>query len=284
MSHKVEIMCVGAQKSGTTSLHDILKNHPQIELPYLKELYYFTDDREYRNINNFHKHYRFIENKVAMNITPNNMCHPKAMERIFQYNPNMKIIIMLREPTSRFISQYKMKERVLLEKRSFKDVVDDELDNQKYLSKYCQSYAYRSLYHPQIKKVLSIFPREQVYFVLFEEYTVDQIKVVNDILKWCGLQSFEFEPINSNKGFYPKKSLLWKFLMLIPRRYLRSIEFVLKINLRRMFSTWVRKDAPPPLIDQDSVNKLNDFFTETINETELLTGLDCNVWRRPKDK
>jgi hypothetical protein len=269
MSRKIEIMCVGAQKSGTTSLHDILKNHPQIELPYIKELYYFTDDREYRSIKNFHKHYKFDENKVAMNITPNNMCHPKAMERIYQYNPNMKIIVMLREPISRVISQFKMKERVLLEKRSFKEVVNDEIDNLRYKTQDCKSYVWRSLYHHQINKILSIFPKEQVYFVLFEDYAKDQKTIVNEILQWCGLESFEFEPINSNKGFYPKKSLLWKMLMMIPRK---------------MFSQWVRKDAEPPLIDQDSVNKLKEFFIETINETEKLTGLNCSVWREAKDK
>ena len=40
-------ICLGAQKAGTTTLHDILRQHPQIFLPYNKEAPFFCEDEAY---------------------------------------------------------------------------------------------------------------------------------------------------------------------------------------------------------------------------------------------
>jgi len=279
MSKKVEIMVVGAQKCGTTSLHDILSNHPQLELPFLKELYFFTNSKQYANVANFHQHYKFLDGKVAMNITPNNMCHPHAMQRIYDYNPQMKIVVMLREPTARCISQYKMRERTLKEKRSFKEVVNFELNDKNLGQPDCLSIVYRSMYDLQIQGILDVFPRNQVYFILFEDFVKDQQKSVNDLLAWCNLSSFSFEPVNSNESFYPKKTLIWRLLMKFPARYLRYIQTKLNVNIRQNLKDIYKKRGTPPIIDIETIHTLQAFFKERIDETERLTGLNLDVWR-----
>ena len=50
-----EFICVGAQKSGTTLLHDVLKQHEQIFLPQIKETKFFQLDEKYNHGLNYYQ-------------------------------------------------------------------------------------------------------------------------------------------------------------------------------------------------------------------------------------
>ncbi|MBS3991666.1 MAG: sulfotransferase [Erysipelothrix sp.] len=284
MNQKIEILCVGAQKAGTTSLHNILKNHPQIELPYIKEIYYFSDDKEYRSLSNLHRHYSFEAGKVAMNITPSNMCNDLAIQRIYEYNPNMKIIMLLRNPTNRVISQYRMRYRNFNEKRSLSEVISDEIDSRIFEKRACSSLLYRSMYSQQIKHIQSFFPKEQLYYVLFEEFSKNQKRVIDDLLNWCQLPVFDFEHVHSNEKFNGSKNILWRIATKIPHKLVLRIQEIFKVNLRQLVKSHVKKDMIQPLIDEATVLRLQYFFKETIDETERLTGLNLDIWRNSTSK
>ena len=44
----INFYCVGAQKAGTTTLHDILIQHPEVYLPETKEAHFFDEDEKYK--------------------------------------------------------------------------------------------------------------------------------------------------------------------------------------------------------------------------------------------
>lgn len=278
MSQTIEIMCIGAQKAGTTSLHHLLKQHPQLELPYIKELYYFSDDKQYQSLSNLHRHYSFKDGKIAVNVTPAYMCSKKAIQRIYNYHPNMKLIMILRQPTQRCISQYLMRYRNLMEHRSFKEVMDEELTLKAYEDKECKSILYRSLYHLQIKHVLSIFPKEQVYFIKFEEFSSQQNQVMQDLMSWCQLEHFDFKFTHTNEKFKGSNSLLWKMVMRIPHPWILRFQEIFKVNLRGFVKRMVKNDRQDPMIDDETIERLNEFFKESMLETARLTGLNCDDW------
>src|SRR6185503_8706746 len=94
---------VGAPKSGTTSLYFYLKSHPQIFVPRRKELLFFCDDLHFTypilNEHQFLDYYRDAGGKNAVGeVSVWNLYSRHAPQNIFRFNPDSRIIIILRHP------------------------------------------------------------------------------------------------------------------------------------------------------------------------------------------
>lgn len=115
---------IGAQKSGTTWLHKMLKQHPEIFLPSKKELMFFDNESNFNKIGieGYEKYFQGSNNYSAVGeITPGylwssgsclnqykiNPFREKIPERIrFFLGNNVKLIVILRNPVDRAISAY----------------------------------------------------------------------------------------------------------------------------------------------------------------------------------
>ena len=100
---KLDLVIVGAQKAGTTSLHQYLKSHPDISGHSVTEFTYFTDNNVHKDgfESAFKKYFDKQEYKriVAKNVTINQQ--ENSLIKLKEHNPKVKIIFMLREPVSR---------------------------------------------------------------------------------------------------------------------------------------------------------------------------------------
>src|SRR6185436_16362908 len=100
---KPDFFVVGAPKSGTTSLYFYLKSHPQIFLPRRKELLFFCDDLHFTfpvlNEPEFLNYYRDVKDQLAAGeVSVWNLYSKNAARNIFHFNPDSRIIILLRHP------------------------------------------------------------------------------------------------------------------------------------------------------------------------------------------
>ena len=75
-------MCIGAAKSGTTTLYDILKQHPDIYIPAFKEPHFFDIPENYNNgIEWYEKNYfRYINKKIIADFTPSYFLKNKLLK------------------------------------------------------------------------------------------------------------------------------------------------------------------------------------------------------------
>src|SRR5947209_17259838 len=101
--HKVErldFIVPGAQKSGTTALHYFLKKHPQIALPDRQEMHFFDDEEIFSRPVDYellHRHFHAAARSTVIGeVTPSYLYWKPALERIENYNPQIKLIILLR--------------------------------------------------------------------------------------------------------------------------------------------------------------------------------------------
>jgi hypothetical protein len=112
-----DFLIVGAQKSGTSSLFAYLSQHPQILAASKKETHYFDGGRQNSKINNFQSRELWCRTYFPLKIkmrsgfktfeaTPEYIFHPKAPQRIHKLLPNIKMILLLRNPTDRAIFHY----------------------------------------------------------------------------------------------------------------------------------------------------------------------------------
>ncbi|MFI5363033.1 MAG: sulfotransferase domain-containing protein [Elusimicrobiota bacterium] len=106
MHARPSFIVIGAQKAGTTALFQNLSRHPRIAPPIEKEIDFFScGGRFRRGIDFYHSHFPTREalgaEGVTYDVSPDYMVSPEAARRIFEYDPKMKLIAVLRDPVSR---------------------------------------------------------------------------------------------------------------------------------------------------------------------------------------
>ena len=110
-----DFLGIGTQKGGTTYLHGLLKQHPQVYLAYPKEVHFFS--LHYDKGLNWYSHQFDIAtaDQRCGEITPYYLFHPLAAERIATALPKVKLVVLLRDPVDRALSQYFHSKRLGLE-------------------------------------------------------------------------------------------------------------------------------------------------------------------------
>ena len=158
MSRKVNFIGIGAQKAGTSWLAEALNEHPEIYIHKKKEAHYFNRRRFF--INTFHYERSFRpkkQEKIIGEITPSYISDKKVAKRIYNYNPSIKIIAILRDPTDRCVSQYRMEmKRGTIEKNE--NIWDAFIND---LPKYGPMRE-RGYYKQQLDRYYKLFNKEQI--------------------------------------------------------------------------------------------------------------------------
>ena len=206
--HKVErldFIVAGAQKSGTTALRYFLKKHPQIALPDRQELHFFDDEGIFSRPVDYellHRHFRPIGRvqswllpvrlrPIAGEVTPSYLYWKPAMERIRNYNPLIKLIILLRNPIDRAFAHWNMQRFKDREPLDFLDALKEEPRRiAQPLTIESRRFAYvdRGFYSEQLERVFKFFPREQVRIVKFEDFRDRKQETLNGIFEFLGVK------------------------------------------------------------------------------------------------
>lgn len=207
---RVDFIIAGVQKAGTTAVHDFLAQHPQIALLRDQALHffdkeeYFAAEPDYRILHgNFDAGWRW---RVAGEATADYLYYPRALERIAAYNPKMKIVISLRNPTERAFSQWNMRREKDQEPLEFLDALKRDQEIGIWKSPRGNAYLARSLYSPQLEKVFSLFPREQVFILKYENFRADPHPIICDIFDFIGVpRKAGLKNKERNVGSYSRK-------------------------------------------------------------------------------
>ena len=107
---KVNTFIIGAQKCGTTSLHEALCSHSRcIEAPFKKELHFWSNGPGPNLLAEYESQFPFLSAKFRLlDSTPNYLFETSVISRIHRYNPNAKFIVLLRNPIKRAFSAWSM--------------------------------------------------------------------------------------------------------------------------------------------------------------------------------
>lgn len=117
MEQRVEFVIAGAQKAGTSALHQYLRRHPQLFLPARKELHFFDNESLHwpGGDDLYDRYHQAFHEAAAGSIwgeaTPIYMYWEPSVARICQYNPAIKLVLVLRNPITRAFSHWNMESR-----------------------------------------------------------------------------------------------------------------------------------------------------------------------------
>jgi len=201
------LIIVGAQKAGTSSLFNYMAQHPDARPSFKKEVHFFdTGNSEYANVYKkglkwYKAHFPvrrpWDKTSVAFESSPRYLFDPDTPERIANDLPNVKIVILLRNPTERAISHYFHAKRRGNESRPIMKAMKDE---EKLLAAYIErkewnslvyrenSYKKRGLYWKQLERYFSLFDREQILVESSERFFADPKTVLAEVFEFAGMQ------------------------------------------------------------------------------------------------
>src|SRR5947199_4885982 len=192
---RLDFVLVGAQKSGTTALHYFLSRHPKITMGDQQEIHFFDNDALFvsgPDYEQLHKHYPLLNaSTIAGDCTPSYVYHKPAMERIWKYNPKIKLLIILRNPVDRAFAHWNMQRFKGREPLDFLDAVREEKNRAKEaapLQSRRYSYVDRGFYAEQIERVFKLFPTEQVKIIKLDEFRDKKSETLDAIFRFLGLE------------------------------------------------------------------------------------------------
>ncbi len=291
MSNRDFIICIGAEKAGTTTLYSLFQEHPEVVVSLEKETGFFYNDELFEKglnwyIGNF---FPDIDEQGCMFEADPNYCYfDKCLRRLRQCIPNARIIFILRHPVERAFSQYLMMKKWGLELLDFEQAC--AVEPTRILKGDWQKghfgYVDRSDYLPQVKKILSIFPRNQVYFIEFNTFIKNQQLEYNKLLKWLGLNSCEtYVEKHANKSSSPRIKFLSQLIH--HPRYRKSRQWIARLigqkgalRVKAALEKVLHTNKKSEKVSPEFYHYLWQRFAKDVKEIEVLTGLDLSSWER----
>src|SRR5690554_5810511 len=118
----INTFLIGVQKAGTTTFWNWLEQHPEIYGPVVMYVYHFFTHQTWweKCVNHLHKFYKSYQNEpIIMHSGVNYYFEPEFIERVLEYQPEGKYIIILRDPIERAWSAFHYFTKLRQEKRTF---------------------------------------------------------------------------------------------------------------------------------------------------------------------
>lgn len=240
---KPAFLIVGAQKAGTSTLFNSLKQHPKLLGARTKEIRYFSREENYKRgdkwyMDNLKDLNNPFKRGLLYEATPEYLSHPDAAARIYKFNSDTKIIIILREPVKRAYSAWNMYRDFLVSRKtlprvidpvyfpknglaqefygesgfpSFEKTVASEMKKIQNNDERAPALLRMGIYLPQIERYCDLFGKEKVLVLGFKDLMTNEKEVLNKILLFLNLPESEWQFFNNlnerkkNARTYKKK-------------------------------------------------------------------------------
>jgi hypothetical protein len=196
-----DFLVLGAQKAGTTALYEYLRRHPQITGPAWKEVSFF--DRHWARGESWYRgnfpNLARTRGKLVGEASPSYVFHPLAPQRVQEVVPEARLIVLVRNPVDRALSQYNHEVALGRERLPFEEALDAEEErlrgeddrmaaDPRYFSREWWSHTYkaRGRYAEQLDRWLAVFPREQLLVLPSDDLGSDPARAHAKVLEFLG--------------------------------------------------------------------------------------------------
>lgn len=283
-------ICVGAGKAGTTWLWDMLRQHPDVYLSEQKELHWFNDvsydGPDVRNPN----HAKPLEwylgffrearpDQVCGEISPSYLWSRSAPGLIHEFDPAMRILVILRDPVERLFSSYLFGRQVgQIGPLSFEEALErfpHLLDR----APACHSVA----------RYLDLFGADQVLVVLYDDLVADPAGMLRGVQRFIGVRELVPPDVAARRNVtgasrFPRITMaLMRGRMRLRKHGLEPLVDLGKrvglVHVFRFFQRQVRPYERKPAVDPGTEARLRARFLEDVEGLERLLGFDLRRWK-----
>lgn len=302
---------VGAAKSGTTSLYEYLKLHPEVYMAPIKETHHFSTDIDSsrfranygRSLNKdlskflegdmregiFHAFvkdwneyvllFKNVMNEKAIGeVTNSYLFSEVAAKNIKEKFPGAKIIMMLRNPVDRAFSHYLMDLRIGYETEDFMSALKKDIARDPKGWGISNMYLEIGQYSNQVKRFMQIFPKEQLRIYLFDDFIKNPEATMKDMFRFLGVtENTEIDfGKKYNPSFIPKNKFISK--LNTQKRIKDWLKGVLPKSVKSKFKKTLYTDKNLPKIKPEERKFLQDIFREDVTRLSELIHRDLSLW------
>ena len=278
------LFIVGAPKAGTSFLYHKLKSHPELFFPKVKELNHFSQ-QEIDALDSYYKDYKIrdrkkylnfckppYETKYAVDASVSYFAFEEVPYKIHAFNPEAKILIVIRNPIKRAHSHFLMDERMGYAKETLSSYIGDKAKNSPHFHQYINN----SLYYKNIKNYQKVFGKEAVKIMLLEE--IDQ--ELPELFKFLNIADHfdeidTSERVNENKK---PKNILSKMLQ-NNRNLTSKLKLIIPERIVKKYNGLLYEKAEKQVLSTSDYQMLQEILIGDVEKLETLLGRDLkSVW------
>ena len=279
---------VGASRSGTTTLFEMFRLQRDVFVPKEKEVCFFNQDSNFKKgIDWYHSHFsKHSKEKAIGEISPpyfhkgirlgldnsHIFSDEDSAARIREYNKNIRIIITLRNPLDRFISQFwknflKDPENLSMEESLQKELKGIRTEKN---SPFC--FLYKNSYLIHLKYWFSNFDKKQIKILIFEEWIKQQHVTLTEVAEFL---EFDYDSSQNRDNLHRNSGE--RFLNEIKSSLdEKELDSTLKNNLSK---NKTKDNGYYPPISNTVKETLNDIFQKEITDLENLLERRLECWK-----
>jgi hypothetical protein len=270
-------LVIGAQRSGTTWLHELLGAHPRVYVPNRrKEIRYFS--RLYDRGEDWYRGY-FPKDADAGRydaigeVTPTYLYKEEVPDRIREALPNVKLMLMLRNPADRAFSHYLMWVRSNNYRKSFEELLAENRGVFRY-----------GLYGMWIANYLKVFDRDNFQVLIYEDAVKDVEGTKKRVAEFLGTSPDEFPHdagyARVGGSFVPRARRAYAIAKSAGRWLQRNdINWVVNLTKRSGAKELFGKRRELPRVSEATRAELVSRYLEDISRLEGLFDLDLSHWK-----
>lgn len=293
----------GPPKGASTSLYFYLKQHPEIYASPVKQTRFFSVFYD-KGIDYYLKTYfsGVKDEKMVGEATPTYFLLPYVAKRIYDFNPDMKIIFCLRNPVERAFSGWSMRVNNGTEHLPFKEAMEENFKQRQHLKFETEeegrvwqedmlrddrleetgsrTYLEGGMYSYNLKAYLKYFPQEQIKVIFMEDLQKDVRKTMKEVYAFLGVDPDFVIPNIEKKNTYKKSKIKLLDPILGKNKKLSKV-------IANMLPGAVKKKVLDTMYVEGSKKKITPedkqiaygYFKEDINELERLLKKDLSHWK-----
>lgn len=293
MTQAVDFVGLGAARSGTSWIANVLRAHPQICISEPKEIRYFNRyempvahlrDKKNKNFDKSMDWYlqRFRHAKdgqVCGEFSPIYLADAHAPARLHETLPDTRLIACLRNPVARAFSLYRLHVgNGQLPGISFEEALERE-----------PVYVDTGMYAAQLQRFLEFFDREQLHVMIFEELIRDTDTEFKRLFNFLDVEadvSIDYSSFHTNESAKRRSKKLHRAAFrtsqwLIDHGFSSVMTVLRSAGAHRLFN---RINAAPPQakkvdLREETRAALAERFSDDIHALEGILGREITVWR-----
>jgi hypothetical protein len=295
-----DFFIVGHPKSGTTALYEMLRSHPEIFMPELKETLFFARDELHPYLDDRSRQPRTLDQYLALfepahegqrtgEASPSYLRSRLAAQRIAALQPDARIIAILREPTSFLRSMH-------LE--LLKDYVETERDLRRAMEREERTAGQKPVlwysidrveYAAQLRRFHEAFPSEQVLVLIYDDFRADNDGTLRRVLRHIGVEEdAPVAPSEANRTVLVRSPRMYGLVRSLymghgpaMRPAKAAIKAVTPRRLRRQGLRQVRDGVygTPPPPDEELMHELRLRYLPEVRAVSEYLGRDLvSLW------
>ena len=289
---------IGAARSGTTAIHAYLRQCPEIFMPDVKEPNFFAyqdqdlavtgpgADMINNSITRLADYQALFAAAPAGAIkgeaSPLYLFEPAAPKNAAKLVPNLRIVVILRNPIEQAYSHYQYARKLAIEKEpNFKRALMKEGARIQRGWQPLFGYSQFPRYGTQLNRWFKYFPRDQFFIRTYEEFQENPIQTMKDMARFIGVKNDFVPDMNKrlNAGGQPRSTFVQNFLYK-KNPITSAVGLVVPQQTRLAIRDWLgsfntRADIA---MSEDARDVLRERLAGEILETGRIIGRDMRYW------